>query len=99
MPGTDGLAATRRITGDERLGGVNVVILTTFDLDEYVFEAIRAGPTASWSRTPSRPSSCGPCVPWSTATPCCRRGVTRRLIEEFAARAKEPTADGRRSGC
>ena len=43
MPGVDGLAATRRIADDERLAGVKVVILTTFDLDEYVFEAIRAG--------------------------------------------------------
>ena len=43
MPGVDGLAATRRIVEDERLDGVRVVILTTFDLDEYVFEAIRAG--------------------------------------------------------
>ena len=43
MPGVDGLAATRRIAGDDRLADVKVVILTTFDLDEYVFEAIRAG--------------------------------------------------------
>ena len=43
MPGTDGLAATRRIAEDERLAAVKIVILTTFDLDEYVFEAIRAG--------------------------------------------------------
>ena len=43
MPGTDGLAATRQIAADERLAGVRVVILTTFELDEYVFEAIRSG--------------------------------------------------------
>ena len=43
MPGVDGLAATRRIADDERLADVKVVILTTFDLDEYVFEAIRVG--------------------------------------------------------
>ena len=43
MPGTDGLAATRRITADERLANSRVLILTTFDLDEYVFEALRAG--------------------------------------------------------
>jgi DNA-binding NarL/FixJ family response regulator len=43
MPGVDGLAATKEIAEDERLSGVRVVILTTFDLDEYVFEAIRAG--------------------------------------------------------
>ena len=43
MPGTDGLAATRTIAADDRLAGVRIVILTTFELDEYVFEAIRAG--------------------------------------------------------
>jgi CheY-like chemotaxis protein len=43
MPGTDGLAATRAITADERLAEVRIVILTTFELDEYVFEAIRSG--------------------------------------------------------
>ncbi|MEU1950020.1 response regulator transcription factor, partial [Streptomyces sp. NPDC020125] len=43
MPVLDGLAATRRITEDPALGEVKVVMLTTFELDEYVFEAIRSG--------------------------------------------------------
>ncbi|MEZ0064541.1 DNA-binding NarL/FixJ family response regulator [Streptacidiphilus sp. MAP12-20] len=43
MPVLDGLAATRMITGDEDLAGVKVLILTTFEIDEYVFEALRAG--------------------------------------------------------
>jgi DNA-binding NarL/FixJ family response regulator len=43
MPVLDGLAATREIVADESLAGVKVLILTTFELDEYVFEAIRAG--------------------------------------------------------
>lgn len=43
MPGVDGLEATRRIVGDERLDRTRIVILTTFDLDEYVFEALRVG--------------------------------------------------------
>ena len=43
MPVMDGLEATRRITGDESLASTRVVILTTFDLDEYVHEALRAG--------------------------------------------------------
>jgi DNA-binding NarL/FixJ family response regulator len=43
MPGTDGLEATRQIVADPDLGGVRVFMLTTFELDEYVFEAIRAG--------------------------------------------------------
>jgi DNA-binding NarL/FixJ family response regulator len=43
MPGMDGLAATREITGDPELGAVRVLILTTFEIDEYVFGALRAG--------------------------------------------------------
>jgi DNA-binding NarL/FixJ family response regulator len=43
MPELDGVAATRLITGDERLAGVRVVMLTNYGLDEYVFNSLRAG--------------------------------------------------------
>ncbi|POX52891.1 DNA-binding response regulator [Streptomyces sp. Ru71] len=43
MPGTDGLAATRMISADPDLAGVRVVILTTFEVDDYVVQALRAG--------------------------------------------------------
>jgi DNA-binding NarL/FixJ family response regulator len=43
MPGVDGLTATRRITDDRRLDDVKVLVLTTFEIDEYVYEALRAG--------------------------------------------------------
>ncbi|WP_166352815.1 response regulator transcription factor [Phytoactinopolyspora limicola] len=43
MPGLDGLAALREITGDPALRAVRVVMLTTFELDEYVFDALRGG--------------------------------------------------------
>ena len=43
MPDLDGLAATRQIMADENLAGVKVLILTTFEVDEYVFEALRSG--------------------------------------------------------
>jgi DNA-binding NarL/FixJ family response regulator len=46
MPGMDGLEATRRITADPRLRGTKVIVLTTFDLDEYVFGALKAGASA-----------------------------------------------------
>lgn len=43
MPELDGLAATEAITADENLAGVRVLVLTTFEVDEYVFRALRAG--------------------------------------------------------
>ena len=43
MPGVDGLEATRRIVANEHLADVKVMVLTTFEIDEYVFEALRAG--------------------------------------------------------
>ena len=47
MPVMDGLEATRRIVADKLLAGVRVLVLTTFELDEYVFEAWPPGPAAS----------------------------------------------------
>ena len=46
MPGMDGLEATRLITAHPRLRGTRVIVLTTFDLDEYVFGALKAGASA-----------------------------------------------------
>ncbi len=43
MPGVDGLAATRAITGDDDLAGVRVIVLTTFEVDDYVISAVQAG--------------------------------------------------------
>ena len=91
MPGTDGLVATRRIAGDDRLGGVKVVILTTFDLDEYVFEAIRAGANGFLVKD-TEPTELLRAVRAVVAGDALLSPrVTRRLIEEFASRAKEPT--------
>jgi DNA-binding NarL/FixJ family response regulator len=90
MPGTDGLVAARRIAGDERLNGTKVVILTTFDLDEYVFEAIRAGANGFLVKDtePAELVRAVRAVVEGDALLSPR--VTRRLIEEFASRAKEP---------
>ncbi len=90
MPGVDGLVATRRIAGDERLAGVKVVILTTFDLDEYVFEAIRAGANGFLVKD-TEPAELLRAVRAVVAGDALLSPrVTRRLIEEFATRAKEP---------
>jgi DNA-binding NarL/FixJ family response regulator len=90
MPGTDGLVATRRIAGDERLAGAKVVILTTFDLDEYVFEAIRAGANGFLVKD-TEPTELLRAVRAVVAGDALLSPrVTRRLIEEFATRAKQP---------
>ena len=90
MPGVDGLDATRRIAEDERLADVKVVILTTFDLDEYVFEAIRAGANGFLVKD-TEPAELLRAVRAVVAGDALLSPrVTRRLIEEFASRAKDP---------
>ena len=90
MPGLDGLAATRRIATDERLANVKIVILSTFDLDEYVFEAIRSGANGFLVKD-TEPAELLRAVRAVVAGDALLSpGVTRRLIEEFATRAKDP---------
>jgi DNA-binding NarL/FixJ family response regulator len=90
MPGVDGLQATRTIRDDERLSDVRVIILTTFDLDEYVFEAIRAGANGFLVKHTEPDELLRAVRVVMTGDALLSPGVTRRLIEEFAARAKEP---------
>jgi DNA-binding NarL/FixJ family response regulator len=88
MPGMDGLEATRRIVGDSDLADVHVVILTTFALDEYVFEAIRLG-AAGFLVKNSEPEELARGVRAAAAGDALLSpGITRRLITEYAARAK-----------
>jgi DNA-binding NarL/FixJ family response regulator len=92
MPGLDGLAATRRIAEDERLGDVRIVILTTFGLDEYVFEAIRSGASGFLVKD-TEPDELVQAVRVVAAGEALMSpSVTKRLLVEFAARAKEPLA-------
>ena len=51
MPGTDGIAATRAITDNDDLAGVKVVVLTTFEIDAFVIEAVRAGASGFLSKS------------------------------------------------
>jgi DNA-binding NarL/FixJ family response regulator len=90
MPGMDGIQATRRIVHD-RDAGPRVLILTTFDLDEYVFEALRAGASgfALKSRRPEELLSGIRTVAAGEAL--LAPSVTRRLIEHFTDRT-QPTA-------
>ena len=90
MPGTDGLAATRQIAADPALVAVRIVILTTFELDEYVFEALRAG-AAGFLVKDTEPADLVRGVRAVAAGDALLSpGVTRRVIEQFAARAVQP---------
>ncbi len=90
MPGVDGLEATRRIVADDRLEGVHVVILTTFDLDEYVFEALRSGASGFLVKDTEPVELIQAVRVVARGDALLSAGVTRRLIEEYAELAKEP---------
>jgi DNA-binding NarL/FixJ family response regulator len=89
MPGTDGLAATRKIAGDERLSGARIVILTTFELDEYVFEAIRSGASGFLVKDTEPVELLRAVRAVARGDALLSPGVTRRLIGEFANRTRE----------
>ena len=93
MPVLDGIKATQRITGDATLAGVRVPILTTFDLDEYVYAALRAG-ASGFLLKDSRPEDIlGAIRVVAAGDALLAPSVTRRLIEEFGRRAEiEPIA-------
>ncbi|HWM38514.1 MAG TPA: response regulator transcription factor [Streptomyces sp.] len=90
MPERDGLEATRDIVGDERLAGVKVVILTTFDIDDYVYGALRAGASGFLVKD-TEPSELLHAVRVvARGDALIAPAVTRRLISEFAGRVKRP---------
>lgn len=90
MPQLDGLAATRAITEDPGLSDVKVVMLTTFELDEYVFEAIRSGASGFLVKDTEPEELLRAVRAVVAGDALLSPGVTRRLIAEFAARSKEP---------
>jgi DNA-binding NarL/FixJ family response regulator len=90
MPGTDGLAATRSIVGDDRLRDVRIVILTTFELDEYVFEAIRAGASGFLVKDTEPVELLRAVRAVAAGDALLSPGVTRRLIGAFADQTREP---------
>ncbi|MCE0457460.1 response regulator [Curtobacterium flaccumfaciens] len=88
MPGTDGLAATRSIRDDPDLDGVHVVILTTFEQDDYVFEAIRSG-AAGFLVKDTEPAELLRAVRTVVAgDSLLSPGATRSLVEAYATHAK-----------
>jgi DNA-binding NarL/FixJ family response regulator len=90
MPGTDGLEATRRIAEDPALAEVHVVILTTFELDDYVFEALRAGAAGFLVKDTEPADLVAGVRVVAGGDALLSPGVTRTLIAEFAARSTRP---------
>ena len=91
MPRTDGLAATRAITQDPATTATRVVVLTTFDLDEYVFEAVRIGASGFLVKDTEPAELLRGIRAVASGDALLSPGVTRRLIGEFATRSR-PTS-------
>jgi DNA-binding NarL/FixJ family response regulator len=85
MPGMDGLAATRLITGSQP-NPPKVVMLTTFDLDDYVYEALRAGASGFLLKDSPRADLIAAVRAAARGDALLAPSVTRRLIEAFARR-------------
>src|SRR5919197_1482812 len=93
MPGTDGLEATRRITADASLADVKVLVLTTFDVDEYVFEALRGGASGFLLKDTEPVELLHALRVVAAGEALLAPTVTRRLIAEFAARPEHRRPD------
>lgn len=85
MPGVDGVQATRRITEDPALAA-RVLILTTFDLDEYVYSALRAGASGFLLKDVDPPELVGAVRAVARGDALLAPTVTRRLIEQYTRR-------------
>ncbi|MFE2993455.1 response regulator transcription factor [Nocardia sp. NPDC059246] len=92
MPVLDGLAATRAIAADPVLAAVKVVVLTTFELDEYVFEAMRSGATGFLVKHTEPADLVKAVRVVAGGDALLSPSVTRRLVAEFAAHAKPAPA-------
>ncbi len=89
MPVLDGIEATRRIAGQPALAGVHVVILTTFELDEYIFDGLRAGAAGFLVKDTDAAALIRAVRVAATGESLLSPTVTRRLIAEFTARTKD----------
>jgi DNA-binding NarL/FixJ family response regulator len=92
MPGLDGLEATRRITADPGLETVRVLILTTFEIDEYVFAALRAGASGFLLKDADPGELVRAVRVVAGGEALLSPTVTRRLIAEFVARPERRAA-------
>ncbi|TMR07900.1 response regulator transcription factor [Nonomuraea turkmeniaca] len=93
MPGLDGIQATRRIVEDPALAGVRVVILTTFDMDEYVYGALRAGASGFLLKDTEPMELIHAVRVAARGDALIAPAITRRLIAEFAGRVTRPAPE------
>ncbi|MDH2425325.1 response regulator transcription factor [Sphaerisporangium sp. TRM90804] len=94
MPVVDGIEATRRIAADPALSGVHVVILTNYGLDEYVFDALRAGATGFLVKDTEPADLLYGVRVAARGDALLAPAITRRLIGEFVARRPRTSPPG-----
>ena len=93
MPKLDGIEATRRIVSDPACAGVRVIVLTTFDVDEYVYGALRAGASAFLLKDAGPETLVAAVRVVAAGDALLAPSVTRRLIERFAEDGSVATDD------
>jgi DNA-binding NarL/FixJ family response regulator len=91
MPGLDGIQATRKIAGDPRLSSTHVVIVTTFELDEYIFEGLRAGAAGFLVKDTEAAELIRAVRVAARGEALMSPKVTMRLIETFALNTRQTT--------
>jgi len=92
MPGMDGLEATKCISAEEDLAGVKVIILTTFETDEYVYQALREGASGFLVKDTEPADLLQAIRVVAKGDVLLSPSVTRRLITDIAARPERPVA-------
>src|SRR5215471_3265592 len=95
MPNVDGIEATRRIAADDDLAGVRVIILTTFESDEYVYQAIRAGASGFLVKDAEPAELVQAVRVVARGEALLSPSVNRRLITDIASRPERPASTGR----
>jgi DNA-binding NarL/FixJ family response regulator len=88
MPGMDGLEATRRILGSAGSGGCRIIILTTFDLDQYVYAALTAGASGFLLKDVSPEHLVSAVRLVRSGDALLAPSITRRLVERFAPKTE-----------
>ena len=98
MPGGDGLAATEAIVADPALGSTRIIVVTTFELDEYVAQAIRAGASGFLVKDTEPAELIRAVRVVASGDALLSPGVTRRLLTQVAGAIAAPLDDGAIAG-